>query len=265
MGVTSTIVTGTAQAAERLVAVTTGRRRSLARILVVPLGLALVAILIIGWATPYGLGVSPDSTQYLSASRHLRDGEGLRVHWWEEGSEPLTHFPPGQVVAIATLESAGLTSDASARLMNSAALVAIALFSFGLARRAANGSIAAGVAATAAIVLARDVLAAHAMIWTEPVYLALMLGALLATARALERDNTGAVVVAAILAGVAGLFRYVAPALVGAIALSLLWPGMSTRGRRLRRWAWATSTSTCVSASRPGSSRRRTLRWRSAR
>lgn len=234
MGVSSTIGTRTARSAERLAADAAGHRAQ-ARILALPLGLALVAMLIVLWATPGGLGLTSDSTQYLSASHYLRSGEGLRVHWWEEGTEPLTHFPPGHVIAIATLESAGLTPDASARLVNSAALAAIALLAFGLARRAGNGSTAVGMGGAAAVVLARDVLAANAMIWTEPLYLALMLGALLATARALERDSMSAVALAAVLAGMAGLVRYVAPALIGAIALSLLLLGPATRGRRVLR------------------------------
>src|SRR5688572_4944568 len=144
MGVTSTIVTGTARTAERLAAVAVGRRSRL-RVLVAPLGLTMLAFLLVVWATPDGLGVSPDTTQYLSASQHLRSGDGLRVHWWEEGTEPLTHFPPGQVVALASLESAGLTSDTAARLLNSAALLAIAVLAFGLASRAGNGSTTVGV------------------------------------------------------------------------------------------------------------------------
>src|SRR5688572_12076750 len=234
MGVTSTIAAGAANTAERLAAIAVGQRAR-PRILAAPLALAMVALILLWWVTPLGLGVSPDSTQYLSAAQHLLSGDGLRVHWWSEGIEPLTHFPPGLVVALAALESLGLTPDGSARLLNSVALLAIAILSFGLARKAANGSAMAGVAGAAAVVLARDVLAAHAMIWTEPAYLALMLGALVATARAIEKDDTSAVVAAAILTGAAGLFRYVVPALIGAVALSLLLLGAATWRRRLIR------------------------------
>jgi hypothetical protein len=136
---------------------------------------------------------------------------------------------------MATLESAGLTSDAAARLLNTTALVAIMVFAFGLTKRAANGSVPAGVAGAAAVVLARDVLVAHAMIWTEPTYLALMLGALLFTARAIERDRLKAVMGAAVLTGAAGLVRYVMPALMGAIALSLLLLGTAAFRRKLVR------------------------------
>ena len=234
MGVTSTIAAGAANTVSRLADIG-ARQRARSRVLAAPLALALGALMLVYWATPQGLGVSPDSTQYLSAAQHFRNGDGLRVHWWSEGTEPLTHFPPGQVVALSSLESIGLTPDGSARLLNSIALVAIAILSFGLARKAANGSAMAGVAGAAAVVLARDVLTAHAMIWSEPLYLALMLGALLATARAIETDNTSAVVAAAILAGAAGLFRYVVPALIGAIALTLLLPDLTTLRRRIVR------------------------------
>jgi hypothetical protein len=202
------------------------------RLLAAPLALSGAALLLIFLATPHGLGVSPDSTQYLSAADHLLRGDGLRVHWWDEGTQPLTHFPPAFAVALAALARVGLTPDVAVRTLNSAALIAVGMLSFALTRRATGGSAAAGVAGAALVVLARDVLAAHAMVWSEPLFLALMLAALLATVRAVERDSMAAVVAAALLTGAAGLTRYVVPALIGAIALSLLFMGTAPARRR---------------------------------
>jgi hypothetical protein len=203
--------------------------------LAAPLLLSAVALVLVLLATPYGLGVSPDSTQYLSVAQHLRHGEGLQVHWWDEGSQPLTHFPPGLAAALAALGSIGLTPDTSARLLNTIALVAIGLLSFALARKATGGSLVAGIAGAGAVVVARDVLTAHAMIWSEPLFLALMLGALLVATRALESDRLAPVVGSAVLTGLAGLMRYAVPALIGAIALSLLVLGTAPIRRRIQR------------------------------
>ena len=185
-------------------------------------------------ATPYGLGVSPDSTQYLSAAENFLRGDGLRVHWWDEGTQPLTHFPPGFVILLSFLTGLGLTADLSARLINSLALVTSALLAFALTRKA-SGSATAGLFGAAAVVLARDFMAAHAMIWSEPTFVALMLGALLATTRAVETGRMTPVVLAAMLVGLSGLTRYVAPAVVGACMLALLTAGASSLRQRVQR------------------------------
>ena len=107
MGASSTITTQPAAAGMKEGTGTAWRARR--RNFAAPLMLAVAALVLILTATPGGLGVSPDSTQYLSAAEYLQRGDGLRVHWWEEGSVPLTQFPPGHAVAIAALASVGLT------------------------------------------------------------------------------------------------------------------------------------------------------------
>src|SRR6185503_14537525 len=119
-----------------------------------PLLLSALALVLVLLATPYGLGVSPDSTQYLSAAEHLLRGDGLRVHWWDEGAQPFTHFPPGFAVSLSFLTGLGLTADASARLINSVALFISAFLAYALTRKA-SGSITAGLFGAAAVVLAR--------------------------------------------------------------------------------------------------------------
>ena len=210
------------------------------------LSVASVALLFL--ATPYGLGVSPDSTQYLSVAEHFLRGEGLRVHWWDEGAQPFTHFPPGFPISLSFLAGLGLTADASARLINSVALIISALLSYVLTRKA-SGSSTAGLFGAAAVVLARDFLAVHAMIWSEPVFVTLILGTLLATTRAVESGRMAPVIVGAVLVGAAGLTRYVAPAVMAACTLALLTTGTAAfRERLLRSFAFGVVASLPLAA-----------------
>lgn len=201
------------------------------------IGAALLALAFLQATTVHGIGVEEDSVQYLSAADHLLRGQGLRVHWWDPGSQPFTHFPPGLVFGLAALQRLGRSAEAAAWWLNGAALVALTLISARLAQRAAPHSGHAGLFGGAAVLLSRDILAVHAMIWSEPLFLALSMGALLATVRSIETDATRPALVTGLLAGAAGLTRYVAPTVIGACVLSLAILGAAPMARRLRRAA----------------------------
>lgn len=201
----------------------------------VAVGAALVAALVVQLATPYGIGVSPDSTQYLSAAQHLLAGDGLRVHWWDHGAQPLTHFPPGYAMVLAALMALGMGAATAARVVNVVALCATAVLAGALGRRAAAGSTPAGVAAGMVVLAAPDVLGVHAMMWSEPAFISLALAAILATVRAIDEDSIAWTVIGAVLAGATGILRYVAPTVIGACCLSLLLLGTRPLARRAAR------------------------------
>lgn len=200
-------------------------------------GAVLLALAFLQATTVHGIGVEADSAQYLSAAEHLLRGEGLRAHWWDPGAQPFTHFPPGLVFLLAALQWLGLSAEAAAWVLNGASLLALTLVAARLAQRAAPESTHAGLLGGVAILVSRDVLAVHAMVWSEPLFLALSMGALLATVRAIETDTTRPVIIAGLLAGAAALTRYVAPTTIGACVLSLAVLGPATMSRRLRRSA----------------------------
>jgi len=197
----------------------------------------LLAALSVVAAIPHGMGISPDSTQYLSASSNLLAGSGLRVHWWNQGSVPLTHFPPGFPFALAGLRRFSLAPESAALVVNLIALGAITVLAFALARRIAGGSVAAGIAAAFAVPLARDIQAVHAMVWSEALFIALGLAALLAIIRSIETNAWSPVIIAAVLAAMATMTRYVGLTVIGAGALSLVVIGAAPLGRRVLRSA----------------------------
>jgi hypothetical protein len=197
----------------------------------VALVLAAVAVLFV--ATPHGIGITPDSTQYLAAARHILQN-GFQVSWGAD-APVITHFPPGFAVALSVVTWLGVSVEVAARLLNAIGLVATGLLTFSLARRASRGSTRAGIIAAAVVVFGRDILAAHSMVWSEPLFIPLTLGALLATARVIDADSRPALVAAILLAGAAGLTRYAAPSVIVAATLSLLMLGRQPVRRRVVR------------------------------
>ena len=66
--------------------------------------LALGGGLLVLFASPWGIGLSPDSVQYIQAARNLRLGFGLSI-WGKQGYQPLTHFPPLYPLILAVAAS----------------------------------------------------------------------------------------------------------------------------------------------------------------
>ena len=195
--------------------------------------LVLVAVALIFIATPHGIGITPDSMQYLEAARHILRDDFKAA--WSNNAAVFTHFPPGFAVALSAVAGLGMSAESAARVLNAIALIATGLLTFALARRATRGSTTAAIVGAIAVVFSRDVLAAHAMVWSEPLFIPLTLGALLAVAVTIQRDSRPALVAAVLLAGAAGLTRYAAPSVIGAAAVSLAMLGHGPRRVRLAR------------------------------
>ena len=199
---------------------------------------AAVAVALLVWwiATPRGLGISPDSTQYLSAAHNLASGRGLVVHWWARGVVPLTHFPPLFPVAMAALTRLGLPVAHGAAVINACSFVVCVVLTFVLARRSGLSDFVA-LCTSLAVALARDVQEVHAMVWSEPLYMALTMGALYLTVIALRDDRWSSLFLVAVCAALSVLTRYAGLALVGSSGLCLLLFAQGSWQRRLQRAA----------------------------
>ncbi len=69
-------------------------------------------------ATPYGLGVTPDSVIYLHAADSLRHGTGFCVPAYDGTPQPLTHYPPLYPGTIALVSHFGLDLMSAARAIS---------------------------------------------------------------------------------------------------------------------------------------------------
>jgi len=182
-------------------------------------------------ATRWGAGLSIDSMRYLKAGAHLDEALGLSS---ETSTERLTHYPPLFPAVLAAFRFAGADPWTASRWIN-ASLMAISTVMAGLIFIGLGGARSwLGLWGTALFAISPDLLLIHAMVWSEPLYIALMLSAVLALLGYLTgRHRVAPLLIAAICVGLACLTRYAGGALVAAGTLAILLLHDSTRGRRL--------------------------------
>jgi len=168
-----------------------------------------IALLIV---TRKGVYASPDSAFYVGTARNLLHGHGLTA---PPGSPPLSHFPPlfplllagiGWLTGLDPLDAAGVVNPV---------LLGVTAYAVAVVVRRRSASVGLGVAASTAVVLAVDLLVYFASALTEPLFVVLVLAAMVALAAA-AADGGGRWLWAAAVACTAGacLTRYVGVALV---------------------------------------------------
>ena len=195
--------------------------------------LAAAAILI-ARATPHGPGLSTDSVQYLYAARSLASGEGLVMLPMEGRRVPMTHFPPLYPTLLAALSLTGEDVPNVARWLNVALLPANLLLIITIVRRCGaspRAAVVAGALALACPALFRT----HLMLWSEPLFIALTLGGLLALSQGIASGNGRWLCGGSLLFGLAAATRYAGAAGVALVPIAVAWwgPATWTRGRRV--------------------------------
>ncbi len=172
---------------------------------------AVVGTVVVLLVTRKGVYASPDSAFYVGTARNLLDDHGLTA---PPGSPPLSHFPPLFSLVLAAVGwVSGLDPLDAAGPVN-ALLLGVTAVSVALVVRRRSGSVALGVVASVAVVVALDLLVYSASALSEPLFVALVLGAMIALAAAVEGGSRWAWAAAVVLTGGACLTRYVGIALV---------------------------------------------------
>jgi hypothetical protein len=171
-------------------------------------------------ASHLGPGLSPDSLTYALLARSLARGDGFRLL-----GAPETHFPPGYPAVLAALGATGPTLLGAARVLHALLFAINIALAAGLAARIAGPS--AGALAALSIVGSPALLGVHAMLWSEPLFLALVLaGALLLGS---DRRHLAAVPLALAL-----LVRYAGLGFAPAAAAAILARGPNGLLSRVR-------------------------------
>src|SRR3990172_5701681 len=151
--------------------------------------LALVGLLAQRYATAWGGGVSPDSTQYIEGARSLLRGEGISAPDGAGKPTPITLWPPLMPVLLAAPGLLGLEAADAGRwltgLLFAANILAIGLT---LARATGNSALAAWTGG-ALMLLSPDLFEVHTWVWSEPLFILLSLGGCALLAAFLERPS----------------------------------------------------------------------------
>jgi hypothetical protein len=186
--------------------------------------IALAAAVILWIATPWGIGLTPDSIDYINAARALLAGSGLGA---------MSHFPPLYPVTIASVARLGLEPAEAARWLQ-VLLFAVNILLVGvLAHRVSGG--AGWWACLAALLMAASptIAGVHASALSEPLFLALVLTALIALGAYACEPRPGSLLIASAATAAAMLTRYAGIALVPVTVTAVLCLGRAEWRRRL--------------------------------
>jgi len=163
-----------------------------------------------------GPGLDPDSMSYIEAATTFAHGRGLRDvdrDWTSADSTmPLSHWPPGFPMALAGAEGLGVTAVQGARALNAiSAFVTIAGITWLVADAA---GIVAGLVAGLLVMTTPAVVQVHENVLSEPLFIALLVLALMTMVSAREQP-----LVSGTLAALASMVRYAGLAVVGGVVL----------------------------------------------
>lgn len=215
--------------------------------------IGVAGILVMLFATRFGIGIDPDSTVYLDAARNLLHGKGLSVLSERSGQlVPLTHYPPLYSSLLALISVAGISLEHAARILN-AILFGANIFLIGFAiSLCTRHSFWLPVLGASLALTSVDVAGVHSIALTEPLFIFFTLIGLGALTLYLDVQKRRFLIAAALALACSLLTRYVGVASLVAGFLVLVTfrrssPGIANilpasngeaadaRGRDLRR------------------------------
>jgi hypothetical protein len=202
----------------------TALRRAPAWLVSLLIGVATFAV---GASLVDGLpvGVTNDDGMYVILAKSLATGHGYR--WLNlPGTPAAIHFPPGYPAFLALLWLLWPSFPANVvlfKLANALLMAVVAGSVFVFARKRLDMSDIAAAALTFAATLGIPMLTLSTIVMSEPLFLALLIPALLFAKRVVEdeRSSVRQIVLLALLAAAATLVRTHGIALIAAIALVL--------------------------------------------
>jgi hypothetical protein len=163
-----------------------------------------------------GPGLDPDSMSYIEAATTFAHGGGLRDvqrDWASvDSTMPLSHWPPGFPLALAAVEGLGFGATQAARALNAvSAFVSIGGVTWLVADEA---GIVAALVAGLLVMTTPAIVQVHENVLSEPLFVALLVLALVTMVRARERP-----LVSGTLAALASIVRYAGLSVVGGAVL----------------------------------------------
>lgn len=192
----------------------------------------LGALLVLVATSRHGVGLSPDSVNYVATARSLTARRGYASY----DGRPYVAWPPLFPAVLAFGAVLGLDPVHGARLLNALVLGAIVLACGRLFIRTLRSRTLAVIGAFA--MLGGPLSGVCSMAWSEPLFVLLTVLCLMAVAAFLEHQKPVALIIAATLGALCCLQRYAGAAMVmaGCTALAA-FPPRTPQWRRLGRAA----------------------------
>lgn len=192
---------------------------------------AILGLVLTFFATPYGIGTSPDSVAYIGTAQNLRSGQGLSVPLGGFENQPLTQFPPLYPLLLAIFSLAGPQVFTTAGIL-AAGLFAANIFLVGwMLYRLVPEAGWAALVGSLGMLLAPAMLDIHLMAWSESLFILLGFGSLFLLSSYLQTTGKGWFA-AAVLCGLALLTRYAGIVFLATGLLGLIFLARGTTRRR---------------------------------
>ncbi len=187
------------------------------------------SLLILFITAPFGPAISPDSVVYLGAAENILNGKG-----YTHRDEPVTHFPPGYSLVLAGLGLLTKNLVESGRVLNALLfginLTLIALMVY----LSTSGNLLTTAVTIALFLTSLPILIYHLRLASEPLFIALSLGAIILFSLHAVGTKLCLFIAAAILLSFASLTRYAGVSLLLPTAFLLFKLGKGTIKQRIR-------------------------------
>lgn len=189
--------------------------------------IVVVGVVLLLWATQWGIGTSPDSIAYIRSARNF---------WTESvsASNPALIFrPPFYPLLLAIIGLTGIDPFVAARWLNTVLYAANICLVGMIIWRYQPHSPWLAVLGALLMLLASPLLEIHAYAWSEPLFIFLGYLGLLTLASYLENGRKRYVLLAAVPLGLALFTRYAGVAFLATAVLALLLWGRQSWWRRV--------------------------------
>lgn len=184
-------------------------------------------------ATAEGVGVTPDSTVYISLARRWLTAFGFAPPAASSIGRVSAEIPPVYPAVLSAVSLLTRQDPVQSARWLGAVLIAANLGAFGaLVRRFVPGRPQLWVLGPLLMLGVPDFLVAHSNVWTEPLFLLLLTLGFLALDMYLTTARPAHLMAAVAIGAVASLTRFAGPALVGASCAAILRWGPGTPRRR---------------------------------
>lgn len=189
-------------------------------------------IIIYAFTRHGGIGMSPDSVTYLSVAAHIHNHQGLI----DFHGDPLVDFPAGYPIFLSAIRWLSVTEPMRfAPLLNGFLFAALIYLIGWLIAASSSRSNGYKWALLAAVVSSPCLLEIYSMLWSETLFLFLLLLFFLFSRRYFLSGATGTLVIAGLIAGLAFVTRYAGISLIGTGGLLLLCDPELRPVRKLRQ------------------------------
>jgi hypothetical protein len=182
--------------------------------------LALLGGLVIWYVTPFGAGIYYDSLEYVAAAKNFASGLGL-VRMTCNSVEPMTRYPPLYSLTLSIFGFLGYNPVGGARFLDivcmAGSIVVAGLITLKITKNHFFSLLAAFIMSVSPMVIQ-----SFSWIMSEPLYIFLMLTCIYLFDQYLDTRSFKFLVIAAIVASLAVVTRFIGVALITSCILVLI-------------------------------------------